>query len=194
MSASDESRAERDRADARVLERLRRGEVEAASELFDRHGAAAFGLARRIVRDPAEAEDVVQDAFVAIVTRAGQYLSERGTVAAWLLTTVRNLAVDRMRRRRRRERIVERELRHEPPPASPEPGDSLTRTADTDRLRRALATLPDAQRETLESAFFDGLTYPEIAARDDVPIGTIKSRAARGLHALRALLAEPESL
>lgn len=192
MVESDESRADRDRADAQAVERIRLGDTTAVADLYDRHGGTAFGLALKILRDEGEAEDVVHDAFVAIVQRVDQYHAERGTVAAWLVTTVRNLALDRTRRKTRRAQIVEAELRHEPTDVPRNPELALYAERERERVRQAMSSLPDAQRQTLEIAFFEGLSYPEIAARENVPLGTIKSRAARALHALRAQLEELE--
>lgn len=96
MTARDQrSRAERDAEDVRTMVRIREGEDGAIEELYDRYASMALGLALKIVRDPTEAEDVVHDAFIAIVERADQYRIERGTVIAWLVTAVRNLALDR---------------------------------------------------------------------------------------------------
>lgn len=192
MVDGDQARADRDRADASAVLRIREGDTSAVADLYDRHGDTAFGLALKILRDDGEAEDVVHDAFVAIVQRIDQYHPERGTVAAWLVTTVRNLALDRARRKTRRAQIVEAELRHEPAEAPRDPELALYSERERDRVRKAMSCLPAAQRETLEIAFFEGLSYPEIAARENVPLGTIKSRAARALHALRAQLEELE--
>ncbi len=195
MADADESRADREHQDVLALERLRRGDTAAVADLYDRYGRTAFGLALKILRDEGEAEDVVHDAFVAVVQRVDQYHAERGTVAAWLVTTVRNLALDRTRRRTRRAQIVDGELKHEPSDAPLDPENALWTERERERVRQAMISLPQAQRETLEIAFFEGLSYPEIAARENLPLGTIKSRAARALHALRAVLedAEPQS-
>lgn len=164
------------------------GDERAVAQLYDRYCSMAMGLALKIVRDALEAEDVVHDAFIAIVERADQFRPERGSVVAWLVTTVRNLSLDRARRRIRRAQITDEELRHEPaePVADPESLSWLER--ERNAVRAALAKLSDAQRATLEIAFFEGLSYPEIAARENVPLGTVKSRAARALAALRAAL------
>lgn len=175
------------------MERLQCGDVTAVSVLYEAHGRTAYGLAMKILRDGAEAEDIVQDAFVAIVKRADQYHPCRGSVAAWLITAVRNLALDRARRRNRRNQIVEAELRHETPEEPVSPENSLALMRDQARMRKAMASLPAAQRETLEVAFFEGLSYPEIAAREGVPLGTVKSRAARALHALKDVLERAEA-
>lgn len=189
MSAGEQrSRAERDASDAAVMQRICDGDDAAVGDLYDRYAPMALGLALKIVRDGQEAEDVVHDAFIAIVERADQFRPERGTVVAWLVTTVRNLALDRARRRARRAQITEDELQHEPaePVLDPEALSWLER--ERAAVRAALARLSPSQRATLEIAFFEGLSYPEIAERDGVPLGTVKSRAARALAALRAAL------
>ena len=184
----EQTRATRDELDARAMRRICAGDDAGLAELYDRYAAMAMGLAFRITRDQLEAEDVVHDAFVAVVERADQYRAERGSVVAWLVTTVRNLALDRMRRRTRRAQITEEELRHEPTEVVPDP--ELIARAERERLsvRQALELLPASQRETLEIAFYEGLSYPEIAERQKIPLGTVKSRAARALSALRGLL------
>jgi RNA polymerase sigma-70 factor (ECF subfamily) len=183
-----QSRAERDAQDALAMRRICDGDDSALAELYDRYSAMALGLALKIVRDALEAEDVVHDAFVAVVERADQFRPERGTVVAWLVTTVRNLALDRARRRIRRAQITDEELRHEPTPVVPDPENISWLERERAAVRAALDKLSAAQRATLEIAFFEGLSYPEIAEREKVPLGTVKSRAARALAALRGVL------
>jgi RNA polymerase sigma-70 factor (ECF subfamily) len=175
--------------DGELLRRIGAGEVKAVGELYDRYASLLLPLALRIVRDRSEAEDIVHDAFIAVSDRASQYSPDRGTVAAWLVTLVRNLSIDRTRRRDRRGTLAREVVAHEPvaPPESPE--QLAADASERVKIRRALGSLPDAQRQTLEVAFFEGLTYPEIAAREGVPLGTIKSRAARAIASLREELA-----
>jgi len=189
MSAGDKpSRAERDAQDASAIARILAGDDAGLSELYDRHAPFVFGVALKILRDHNEAEDVVHDVFIAVVERADQYRPERGSVVAWLTTSVRNLALDRARRRTRRAQITEDELQHEPSPPVLDPEALSWLEHRRALVLAALATIPEAQRRTLEIAFFEGLTYPEIAEREGVPLGTVKSRAARALSALRAAL------
>ena len=188
MALSVQSRSQRDELDILAMRRICLGEDAAVAELYDRHSPMALGLALKILRDAQEAEDVVHDAFVAIVERADQYKAERGTVVAWLVTTVRNLALDRTRRRTRRAQITEEELRHEPADPVLDPESIAWAVRERDAVRRALEKLSPSQRQTLEIAFFEGLSYPEIAEREKIPLGTVKSRAARALSALRAAL------
>ena len=166
------------------------GDVRAVGELYDRYAPTLFPIALRIIRDRSEAEDLLHDAFVAVNERANQYAADRGTVIAWLVTLVRNLSIDRTRRRERRGTLAREVLPHEPPASVRDPERLTSDASEREKIHRALATLPEAQRQTLEVAFFEGLSYPEIAARENVPLGTIKSRAARALSALRDALAK----
>lgn len=177
--------------DQELLARIARGDAEALGELYDRYAPLVFPVALRIMRARAEAEDVLHDAFVVVSERAAQYAPDRGTVSSWLVTLVRNLAIDRARRRDRRGQLLQREAALDVA-GTPSPEMLAQESATRARVRAALDALPEAQRETLLVAFFEGLSYPEIAERDGVPLGTIKSRAARAMTALKAALEESE--
>ena len=183
------NRAARDAEDASVMARIRAGDDSALAVLYDRYATLALGMALKIVRDQNESEDVVHDAFVAVVERVDQFRPDRGSLVAWLVTMVRNLALDRTRRRTRRAQILEDEVRHEPPQPVLDPEQISWLEREREAVRSAMSRLSDSQRATLEIAFFEGLSYPEIAARENVALGTVKSRAARALGALRAALA-----
>lgn len=178
------------RSDIELLSLIAGGDVRAVGELYDRYSPTLFPIALRILRDRSEAEDVLHDSFVAVNERAGQYAADRGSVIAWLVTLVRNLSIDRTRRRERRSTLARDVLPHEPPASARDPERLTSDASEREKIHRALASLPEAQRQTLEVAFFEGLSYPEIAARENVPLGTIKSRAARALSALREALAK----
>lgn len=175
-------------ADADLIRSICDGDLEAVGVLYDRYAPVLLPIALRIVRESAEAEDVVHDAFVAVSQRAGRYSIERGSVIAWLVTLVRNLSIDRTRRRGRRGSIARDVLANEPPPSTRDAERLASDASEHAKIHAALGELPEAQRRTLEVAFFEGLSYPEIAEREDVPVGTIKSRAARALAALRVSL------
>jgi RNA polymerase sigma-70 factor, ECF subfamily len=179
-----------ERSDGELLTQIAAGDTRAVGELYDRYASTLFPIALRILRDRTEAEDVIHDAFVAVNERASQYAADRGSVIAWLVTLVRNLSIDRTRRRERRGSLARDVIAHEPPASARDPERLTSEASERDKIRRALSTLPEAQRQTLEVAFFEGLSYPEIAARENVPLGTIKSRAARALAALREALAK----
>jgi RNA polymerase sigma-70 factor (ECF subfamily) len=174
--------------DEELLRRISAGDVSAVGELYDRYAHTLYPMTVRILRDRAEAEDLLHDAFIAVVERSRQYSRDRGTVAAWLITLVRNLTIDRTRRRERRGAIAREIVAFEPIEPIANPEAQIIVQAGNANVMRALAALPDVQRATLELAFFEGLTYPEIAERENIPIGTVKSRAARALATLRAAL------
>ena len=175
-------------SDEEILEAVGRGDDDALGILYDRFGRIAYGLAFRILRDAALAEDAVQEAFLAVWRSADAYKRQRAKPSTWILTVVHRRAVDLVRREERR--------RGEPLEAAPEP---TTAPADEDvtlRDRRAavqaaLTALPGDQRQALELAYYGGLTQSELAERLGVPLGTVKSRMFAGLGRLRELLAEP---
>lgn len=181
------------RTDAEIVEIIARGDWTAVGELYDRYATVLFPMLVRIVRDRAEAEDVLHDAFVLVGERASQYVAARGSVASWLVTMVRNLAIDRTRRRDRRAALAKADALERPSHEEAIPERAIDAGNEAKHLRAALALLPEAQRSTLEKAFYDGLSYPEIADAEGVPLGTIKSRAARAIAALREHLSSQDA-
>lgn len=167
---------------AAVLDRMARGDATALAELYDRHAGLVLGLALRIVRDRADAEDVVQEVFVQAWRTAGRYERRRGSPEAWLSVMARTRALDRLRRRAAR--------REEPDDAAP--ADTATPPLDEQlAIRDALQALSADQRQALELAFYEGLTHSEIAARLDQPLGTVKTRIRTAMMRLRDRL-DPE--
>lgn len=182
----EETREGNDPSDEQVLEAVGRGDHDALGVLYDRFGPLAYGLAFRILRDRALAEDAVQEAFLAVWRSADAYKRERAKPSTWILTVVHRRAVDLVRREERR--------RGEPLEAAPEPTSGPADEDVTLRTRRAavqaaLTELPDDQRQALELAYYGGLTQSELAERLGVPLGTVKSRMFAGLGRLRELLA-----
>jgi RNA polymerase sigma-70 factor, ECF subfamily len=174
-------------SDEALLEAVARSDEEALGELYDRFGRVAYGLALKILRDPALAEDAVQEAFLQVWRGAGAYRAERGKASTWLLTFVHRRAVDLVRREEKR-----RAVPAEPIPDPPAPGadEAMAATSRREIVQDALRRLPLEQREPIELAYFGGLTQSELAERLDQPLGTIKSRMFTGLQRLRALLVE----
>ncbi len=165
-----------------------RSEESALAELYDRYGRAAYGLALRVTRDPALAEDAVQEAFLAVWRTAARFVPERAKARTWILTLVHRRAVDTVRREQRR--------RAEPLEAAAEPSvEGVEEDAwlhlQRERVQEALRRLPDAQREAIELAYYGGFSQSELAERLGQPLGTIKSRMFTGLSRLRELLQEP---
>ena len=165
-----------------------RSEESALAELYDRYGRAAYGLALRVLRDPALAEDAVQEAFLALWNSAARFVPERSKASTWILTLVHRRAVDAVRREQRRRADT---LDHAPEPSVGGVDEDAWLRLQRERVQTALRSLPDAQREALELAYYGGFSQSELAERLGQPIGTIKSRMFAGLSRLRELLGEP---
>ena len=173
------------RADARLADRIRSGDAEALGELYDRHASRALATALRVVGGRDEAEDVVHDAFVAVWRKIDRFDAQRGSLRGWLMTVVRNRAIDRVRARRVTVDVDdadERSLLRTGP--NPTWEDALGRLT-ADDLRVALADLPVEQRRALELAYFEGYTYREVAELTGVPPGTATGRLRLALSKLR---------
>jgi RNA polymerase sigma-70 factor (ECF subfamily) len=175
-------------SDEAVVALVARGEQTALAELYDRHGRVAYGLALRVLRDRALAEDAVQEAFLAVWRGAERYVPERGKATTWIMTLVHRRAVDLVRREERR-RAESFEDQHAGVQAGAD--DDAFRHLERERVQLALRQLPDQQREAIELAYYGGFTQSELAERLGQPIGTIKSRMFAGLSRLRELLHEP---
>jgi RNA polymerase sigma-70 factor (ECF subfamily) len=175
-------------ADARLADRIRTGDTEALGELYDRYASTAVATALRVVGSREEAEDMVHDAFVAVWRKIDRFDAERGSLRAWLMTVVRNRAIDRVRARRASidvDDADERSLLRTGP--NPTLEAALTRASAID-LRSAMAALPDEQRRALELAYFEGYTYREVAEMTGVPAGTANGRLRLALGKLRDAL------
>lgn len=169
-------------SDDELAERLRDGDEKALRIAYDRHGAAVLYLAQRLLGNRADAEDVAQLTFVAAWSGRDTFDPQRGTLLGWLLGIARRKAIDRMRSVARDDRVAETVRAQIPPPEEAErPERIVDRLVVADELGR----LPAEQRRTLELAFFDDLTHPQIAAVTGLPLGTVKSHIRRGLANLR---------
>jgi RNA polymerase sigma-70 factor (ECF subfamily) len=171
------------------------GEDVALGDLYDRYGKMVYALALAILREPADAEEVVVDAFGQAWRQAGSFDATRGSVGAWLATIARSRALDTVRARGRRVRAHERAaLLSDEGLAAPitAAGDDPARGVELIEARRlvsqALAALPGPQRTAIELAYFEGLSQREIAERLAEPLGTVKTRIRSGMEKLRALL------
>jgi RNA polymerase sigma-70 factor (ECF subfamily) len=175
--------------DEALLALAAREDEGALAALYDRYGRVAYGLALRIVRDPALAEDAVQEAFLTVWRAAASFRSDRAKPSTWILTLVHRRAVDVVRREERR-RAAPLEGNEEPDAYGLATDEEIELTDRRRLVQEALRQLPDDQREALELAYYGGLTQSELAERLSVPLGTIKSRMFTGLRRLRDLLAE----
>ena len=174
-------------SDEALLALASRADENALGELYDRYGRVAYGLALRIVRDRALAEDAVQEAFLAVWRSAGAFLAEQGKASTWILTLVHRRAVDIVRReeRRRTDPLDDAEQ-----PTGEATDEEAWLRAQRQVVQEALRKLPPEQREAIELAYYGGFTQSELAERLGLPLGTIKSRMFTGLKRLRELLAE----
>ena len=160
----------------------------ALGPLYDRYAKLVYGLALAILGSREEAQDLTQEVFVTVCEPTG-FDPGRGSVSAFLTTMTRSRAIDRLRRRGRSVRLLK--TWHEATPvttAPPTPFESLSVGRCAERVRGALAELPEAERQVLEMAYFKGLSQAEIAADLDTPLGTVKSRSRRALMTLKRAL------
>lgn len=173
--------------DEEIATQLKRGEPEAIGRLYDRYAALAFGLALRILNDRGAAEDVVQEAFLSVWRNAQSFDASRGGIRNWLLSIVHNRAIDRVRgtaRIRYEEQLQALERTAQVPDA----WEALALELERKQIQEAFAKLPEAQRRTLELAYFRGYTHAEIARRMEVPLGTVKGRMRIALEKMRSFL------
>lgn len=189
LPAVERRRTPPDGQERRLARRLRRRDPDVVADLYERYGAASYGVLLRTLRNRDDADDVQQQVFAEVWRRAEQYEPARAGLLTWILTIARSRAIDHLRRR-----VPE-----------PVPTDELHRlTGDggapaeadlaLDRWRAVelLATLPDHERELLRLRFYEELSQTEISARLDLPLGTVKARMVRALRRLREGLAEDE--
>jgi RNA polymerase sigma-70 factor (ECF subfamily) len=158
--------------------------------LYDRYAARVYGLCLRMLQEPSAAEEVSQETFLKLWSRAGQFDPRRGALLSWLLTIARRSALDRLRREARRPLYqpadVEELFEQIADPSSE------TEEARWRSLRLALQQLPREQRAAIELAYYQGLSHREIAEFLDTPLGTVKTRIRLGMQRLRALWLQPE--
>jgi RNA polymerase sigma-70 factor (ECF subfamily) len=174
---------------APLVAKIAAGEEDALGSLYDAMGARVFGLARRILGDPSLAEEATMDVFTQVWMQAKKFDPTRGRVESWVLTLARTRGIDALRARGRH---LERTdgLDSAPEPRDEEPGpEEAHRSSERSRqIRKALWRLPAEQRQALEVAFFEGLSYSEVASALGLPLGTVKTRIRAGLAALRRTL------
>ncbi|MEQ7873077.1 sigma-70 family RNA polymerase sigma factor [Sphingomonas sp. ASV193] len=171
---------------ASLLPAIARGDRAAFAELYRRTSAKLFGIARRVTGDEGAAEEVLQDVFVTVWNKAGQFEVGRASPISWLAVLTRNRAIDRKRRSVLPTAPIEAA---DAVPADAPLADALFEQAEeAGRLHDCLDALDARARGYIRAAFIDGATYPELASRDDVPLGTMKSWIRRGLQSLRGCL------
>jgi RNA polymerase sigma-70 factor (ECF subfamily) len=178
-----------------LIDGVEQGDEEAFRGLFGRYGPTAKALALRVVRQADLAEEIVQEAFLAVWRHPERFERHRGSVRAWLMGMVHHRAVDAVRReeaqRRRADDMVASAI-EEVADHSDDVVDRLSLPGERRLVRDALSELPNEQREVLELMYFDGLSQSLIAERTGLPLGTVKSRALLAMRRLRLALEEME--
>ena len=176
--------------DEHLMRKVAEGDRSAFATLYDRFSTPLYSLLLKMLGSEAEAQDLLQEVFLSVWSKAATFRTEKGSAFSWVVSQARNRAIDRLRSRRRRGELVEAyapEL---------EPKGSVTASSAQNaelsergrHVRSALQQLSDDQRQVLHLAFFEGLTQVEIAKKLAEPLGTIKARAYRGMARLRAAL------
>lgn len=170
--------------DMRLVARIRAGDQQAMSELYDRYGKVVYAVALRVLQDAAGAEDILQDVFLQLWRNPDAFDASRGSLAAWLTVIGRHRAIDRLRKRRPETDIDDCVIA-----GGPDLRDETEHRLVVDKIRDVLAEMNPDQRKVLELAFFQGLTHTEIAEKTGEPLGTIKTRIRSGLQFLRTKFA-----
>ena len=183
------------RDDHDLLAACAEGDEQALGSLYDRFGKVAYGLALRVLRDAALAEDAVQEAFLAVWRQAASFDRSRGTASTWILTLVHRRAVDLVRSQARFNALPDQLEAMGPPAVVAESADDDVALREArGEVRAALATLSRAEREVLGLAYWGGLTQSEIATALGIPSGTVKSRTFSALARLREALSQVPEL
>jgi len=170
-------------SDNSLIERVRIREHQAMAEIFDRYAGLVYSVALRVLKDSGHAEDVTQEIFFQLWRNPDSFSSSRGALATWLLVVARNRAIDHLRQRRPGEPVDEVVV------ASATNIQSETeRSIMMQRVRGIIGDLPQEQQQSLQMAFFDGLSHSEIAEKTGQPLGTVKTRIRSALTSLRKRL------
>ena len=189
MCAARSEQEPAERADAgldAVLKHVAKGDQGAFEALYDQLAASVYGLIRKVLRNPSQAEEVTQEVLLEVWRTASRFDPARGSAATWVLTIAHRRAIDRVRAE---EAAVAREQRTaQAPTAVDEVAETVEASMDAERLRRCLAGLTELQRESITLAYYGGYSYAQVAALLDTALGTIKTRIRDGLTRLRACL------
>ena len=170
---------------ADLLKRSGRGDEAAFAELYDATSARAYGLAVRVVRDPSQAEEVAQEAFLEIWRTASRFDQAKGSAVSWILTLVHRKAVDRVRSAEASSRRDTSYHQGSQTVEHDSTAEAAQASMEARRVRQAMESLTAVQREALELAYFKGYTHTEVASSLDLPVGTAKTRIRDGLIRLR---------
>lgn len=178
--------------DEELIARLARGDLRALEELYSRYARPVYSLALRILGDTNDAEEATQDVFERVWRHAPAFDAGRGRFGTWLMSMTHHVAIDRLRKRQRRPQSIDSEAAERVAlviaDEQQDVSETTLRSLEAQQVRRALHTLPEAQKQAIELAYFGGLSHLEIAALLGDPLGTVKARIRRGMDRLRAAL------
>lgn len=163
-----------------LLDRVKARDQQAMAEVFDRYSGMAYSVALRVLNDPSQAEDVIQEVFFRIWENPAAFASDRGSLPAWLAVVTRNRAIDALRKRKPSDPIDQI-----PIASGTDIAGQIEQSTMLERVRTVIKDLPEEQRRSLELAFFGGMTHAEIAAQSGEPLGTIKTRIRTALISIR---------
>lgn len=178
-----------------LLQRLASGDAAAMQSCIDTYGALVWSLARRFCPTASEAEDAVQEAFVSVWDNAGRFDPSKGAEVTFVSMIARRRLIDRRRKQARRERVIAEVQAQERPPDEQQ-GETIPRAAVTEEASRALdamASLSESQQRVLQLAIHQGMTHEQIAIATELPLGTVKTHARRGLMRIREMLSQTAS-
>ncbi len=171
-----------------LLHRVARGDAAAFELLYDRIAGSVFGVIRRVLRDPAQSEEVAQEVLVEVWRTATRFDGERGSASTWIHTMAHRRAIDRVRSAQASHDREERVALRDHVPAYDEVVDTVETRLEQEQVRRCVQGLTDLQRESVTLAYYGGHTYQQVAELLDVPLGTVKTRMRDGLIRLRDCL------
>jgi RNA polymerase sigma-70 factor (ECF subfamily) len=171
-----------------LLSRTARGDQPAFEQLYHRIAAPVFGIVRRVLRDPAQAEEVTQEVLVEVWRTASRFDETRGGAMPWVMTMAHRRAVDRVRSEQSAGNRERRVGRRDVEPSYDEVAEVVEARLEREAVRRCLGTLTDIQRESVTLAYYSGYNYREVAELLDLPLGTVKTRMRDGLIRLRDCL------
>ena len=192
--AEDRMAAAAPTPDAELADRVGAGDADALAELYDRYSRLVFSMGYSILKDYAAAEDVTQEVFAALWTRAGAFRPDRGVFRHWFLHLAHNRVIDELRKRRRFQQNAADQAPEDAALALVSPADTADEAVTNvlyGAAREALDALPEEQRAAIVMAYLDGWTQSEIAERTGAPLGTVKTRQRLGLGKLREMLSQP---
>ena len=170
-------------ADSELLQRVSQGDQTAMASLYDRYSRIVYSVALRVLHDPFEAEDVMQEVLMQVWRGAPSFMVGRGSLGGWLVVVARNRAIDVLRRRHPSDPVDEVVL-----PAAADLASEAEQNTLMGKLRTIMQELPPEQQKSVEMAFFEGLTHSEIAEKTGDPLGTVKTRIRLALISLRKAL------